>query len=210
MVYQQPFNSNEFIHTVNQQLKYYHEQITKLQTTIQELSKTVNELKMEKPTTIQYKFDQLKIERLEGTLNIGLKPDGVSDQIEDFAVQNQGLHVDHERYSMAENSDSETDRDLQKHILVEIQNNIDHYFNESIYNDLLTIENKYNQNLDDAYRQFIINDIRRQIPSRVEYYLHVYSDRSPNQDTVIEQVLDKIHKDIHQALEMFIQQLPNN
>ncbi len=37
---------------------------------------------------IEYKFDQLKVETLEGTLNIGLNPSDLSG-IEDFAVQNQ-------------------------------------------------------------------------------------------------------------------------
>jgi spore germination protein PC len=52
--------------------------------------KQVNEKKAIHVDKIEYKFDQLKVETLEGTLNIGLNPSELSG-IEDFAVQNQSL-----------------------------------------------------------------------------------------------------------------------
>ncbi len=41
---------------------------------------------------IEYKFDQLKVESLDGTLNIGLNPSNLKETIEDLAVE-QNVNV---------------------------------------------------------------------------------------------------------------------
>lgn len=60
-------------------------------------SKKVNDLSQELTTMrdtpkinvekIEYKFDQLKVESLDGTLNIGLNPNSLKETIEDLAVE---------------------------------------------------------------------------------------------------------------------------
>ena len=62
-----------------------------MQKKIQSLEKQVSEFQNRPPVHIdrmEYKFDQLKVETLEGTLNIGLNPSDLQG-IEDFSVPNK-------------------------------------------------------------------------------------------------------------------------
>ena len=59
-----------------------------MQKKIQSLEKQVSEFTKSSSCSIErmeYKFDQLKVETLEGTLNIGLNPSDLQG-IEDFSV----------------------------------------------------------------------------------------------------------------------------
>ena len=61
-----------------------------MQKKIQSLEKRVSEIQNRTPVHIdrmEYKFDQLKVETLEGTLNIGLNPSDLQG-IEDYSVPN--------------------------------------------------------------------------------------------------------------------------
>src|SRR6476620_8565064 len=65
--------------------------IYKLQQHIETLEKKVTELQNRPPVTVErleYKFDQLKVETLEGTLNIGLNPTDLNS-IDDLSVNSQ-------------------------------------------------------------------------------------------------------------------------
>ncbi len=84
---------SQFLQWVQMTLQAQENRIAALEHTIQKLQEEMKQLK-EKPSIqvdkIEYKFDQLKVETLEGTLNIGLNPSDLAN-IEDFAVQNQSL-----------------------------------------------------------------------------------------------------------------------
>src|SRR3954452_17269709 len=86
---------SQLLQWVQMTLQAQENRIVTLEHTIQKLQEEMKQLK-EKPNVrvdkIEYKFDQLKVETLEGTLNIGLNPSDLSS-IEDFAVQNQSLNT---------------------------------------------------------------------------------------------------------------------
>ena len=65
---------------------------------------------------MEYKFDQLKVETLEGTLNIGLNPSDLQG-IEDFSVPgNKGTLHPKERMSMF----TEIESSINRSILIQI------------------------------------------------------------------------------------------
>ena len=83
---------NQNIYQALQSMQAYlykqDKKIYKLQQQIKTLEKTVTELQNRPPVHVdrmEYKFDQLKVETLEGTLNIGLNPSDLQG-IEDFSV----------------------------------------------------------------------------------------------------------------------------
>jgi len=82
---------NQYLQWLQQTIQAQEQRIIALETTLQKITQELKQIK-EKPAVhvdrIEYKFDQLKVETLEGTLNIGLNPSDLSG-IEDFAVQNQ-------------------------------------------------------------------------------------------------------------------------
>ncbi|MBN3585448.1 spore gernimation protein GerPC, partial [Algoriphagus aestuarii] len=73
---------------ITQQLERQESLIKQLQKKQRALEKELTEVK-EKPVLhidrIEYQFDQLKIDRLEGTLNIGLNPKDLQD-MDEFAI----------------------------------------------------------------------------------------------------------------------------
>ncbi|MGO0062033.1 spore germination protein GerPC [Brevibacillus fluminis] len=174
------------------------EQLTKL---VEDLQKDVNQLKDKAGTqtiTNEYKFDLLKIERLEGTLNIGLNPPKSEDSsISEYAV-NQSMDVP----APAKPSDE---------LFCRIQEQIHHYLDTDAVYSLEALEQKYAYPLHDPYRKFIMHDIKNQIDQRIRYYLNqVQPDQlDPAQYPAIEQkVIEKVKRDIEKTCESFLQHLP--
>ena len=77
-----------YIRQLYDQMYLQHQELSELRSLVTQLSAEVKQLK-EKPSVtverLEYKFDQLKVETLEGTLNIGLNPTDLN-AIEDLAV----------------------------------------------------------------------------------------------------------------------------
>ena len=81
---------------------------------------------------MEYKFDQLKVENLNGTLNIGLNPfSAKGQQIEDFQVDTETLKV---------NPETDTNPDFYQSILQEMHR----YLDEEAYNRILHFEQEEN------------------------------------------------------------------
>jgi len=80
--------ANYYIQQLFSMLESQQKEIVQLRQSISRLSSELNQLK-EKPAMtverLEYKFDQLKVERLEGTLNIGINPADL-ESIDDLSV----------------------------------------------------------------------------------------------------------------------------
>jgi spore germination protein PC len=182
--------------------QYVSWQTKKIKTLEKKLAKLENELKdiRQRPQTmiekIEYKFDQLKIETLEGTLNIGLTPNG-TDTIEDFAVSHEKIIVPHPQPVMFQN----------------IQAKVNDYLTNECKDILKNIEERYSHRLDDTYRQFILQDIGRQVDDRIRFYIQqkMNNGQIPTSDSSKEledEICEKVKRDIEQAIELFIKHLP--
>lgn len=173
------------------------EQLNKL---VKQLQHDVAQLKeKDAPQVVrnEYKFDLLKVERLEGTLNIGLNPKGDETPIGEYAV-NQKVDVP----DVNKVSDALFDR-IQKEIYCYLER-------DAIYT-LESLEQKYDYPLHDPYRKFIMNDIKNQIDQRICYYLNqVQTDHlEPEQMASVEQnIIEKVKRDIEKTCESFLQHLP--
>ncbi|WP_416148231.1 spore germination protein GerPC [Salipaludibacillus sp. HK11] len=202
MNYNNP-NMAQHIQQLYGHLNAQNEKIGKLEANIQQLQNQINSLKEEKQTStiekIEYKFDQLKVEKLEGTLNIGITPNnGSGSSIEDFAVNNQGL-----------NSPQSNQQNSQ--VFEGIQERVHEYLNEECYQDIAYIEQQNNYQIDNQYRQYIIEDIRKQVDNRIRHYLSQINLNGLNSDDLLktqEMATRKMKEDIHKTYEEFIRQLP--
>lgn len=180
-------------------LQESYNQIQQLQTIVQQLQHDINMLKQQQATTIEYKFDQLKVERLEGTLNIGVTPSNAFDpnSIEDFSVQQDKLSIP-------------TFTDQHPQAFRNIQNEIYDYLNHDSYRVLESIEHRNNYQLDGPYRQFIMEDVKRQIDDRIRYYLNQINNYQPNEEAlqeIHERTTAKVKEDINKTLEEFFLQM---
>ncbi|WP_052487711.1 spore germination protein GerPC [Gordoniibacillus kamchatkensis] len=89
----------EYFRRLQAYLQWQTERITELQRTVASLQIELAALKEQKGVRIdriEYSFDQLKVERLDGTLNIGITPGGLKS-IEEFAVNGQSTTIGGEK-----------------------------------------------------------------------------------------------------------------
>ena len=191
---------SQLLQWVQMTLQIQENRIAALEQTIQKQQEQLKQLK-DKPTIqvdkIEYKFDQLKVETLDGTLNIGLNPSDLAN-IEDFAVQNQSL-----------NTPIHPKAQMQRSMKIE----------ESIYQYLETelpvvfkeTQNQLNVQLDDSYLDFIKQDIQKQLPARIDFHLQSNGalDREGKQNTD-ETIIELIKQEIRKGILIFINHLPEN
>jgi spore germination protein PC len=195
----------EFYEYIRQLHRFVESQATKiknLETLVQTLVTDLNDLKS-KPTIqvdkIEYKFDQLKVETLEGTLNIGLNPSDLQS-IEDFAVE--GKQAVGHPFGPA-NQFQSTMR-IEESLL------------QNIDSEVVSIIQQYNQenqvNIDESYVTFIKDDIRKQLPNRIQYHLN----QIPNDQRTNDQgsghenrIIGLIRNDIQNGIYTFLNNLPN-
>ncbi|WP_406687429.1 spore germination protein GerPC [Rossellomorea vietnamensis] len=187
-----------------QQLYQY---IDMLNSRIVALEKKVDELSQELTTIkdtpkinvekIEYKFDQLKVESLDGTLNIGLNPSNLKDTIEDLAVD-QNVNVDSikDLTPYKERITKEIQAYIQTEVPALIQDN----------------EMQFQRSLDPSYYEMVQQDLLNQMPQRIDFYLenipHVESKQSEGEWE--RKIISKIKQDIQTALFSFMSQMPEN
>lgn len=174
------------------------EEISKLQAAVEDLTAEIKRLKETPAITVErleYKFDQLKVEQLEGTLNIGLNPSDLSKHIEDLAIPNQTSY-------------DRLNEKAQFHhpLLNEIRSYVDTHVDDIIQK----IESETGRNIDPSYHEIIRKDIHKQLPNRIEHYLQYFSkqNRDIPQEELSKMTYDTIIADINKGIHAFISQLP--
>lgn len=141
---------------------------------------------------IEYKFDQLKVETLEGTLNIGLNPGDLGD-IDELSVPGAAQAL--QPYLLPN----------REEFIEEICRSVAGEMGELI-NDT---KKQLGRPLDSGYQEIIQADIERQLPERAALYLDqtAQPDRVPHlREEVKEKISEKIKNDIIQAVRSFILQ----
>lgn len=189
-----------YVNQMNSYLQVQQKKIEEMNRVLQDMQKEITELK-NRPQTVknEYRFDLLKVENLHGTLNIGLTPNGNQNEsnIGDLAI-NQSMDV-----SQVE----------QKHpeAYQRIQSQIENYLDGEAHQELSRLEALYDYPLDEQYRTFIIEDVKKQINQRILFYLHQVQPEQldARQVTHIEEMTaQKVIQDINQSLEAFLRNLP--
>ncbi|MBO9128699.1 spore germination protein GerPC [Bacillus sp. 165] len=183
-------------------LQEQQQKIADLEATILQLSEEVEAMRKNPPTSIgkvEYKFDQLKVENLNGTLNIGLNP-FTPNPIEDLVIEEEKLKVEPE---------AQLSPDFYQDIIQEM----DRYLNEEAYGRIIQLENEQRTPLDEMYRQMMIDDIKKQMEHRIPYYMsqvEPYPEITSNPKYMKEIIIQTMKQDIDKAFLAFIQHLPHN
>ena len=201
-MYTNDYQLVSYLQQLHQFIEHQNERISNLEARTQQLHRELQEIK-HRPTTniekIEYKFDQLKVETLEGTLNIGLNPtDGES--IEDFAVSQQKVNIPEIRHEHLQ---------FVTNLETEIAAYLDHECQDYIRN----IEHQMNRSLDESSRLFIIDDIRGQINERIHFYIKQYQEdiQNPSKiDKVYQVITNKVKTDIQTSISAFLHNMPND
>lgn len=197
-----------------QDFQYYlqqlHETIQKQEQRIQALEGTVSQLKSElaelkdKPKInverIEYKFDQLKVETLEGTLNIGLNPSDL-----------QG--IDNLEINQAEGKQNGTQTDPKGlfRSTIELEEEVYRTLETELPTLIANAEARVNQKLDEQYIDFIKEDIKMQVPARVQHHVRQtpFSGDEREQETWKHGIISKLLQEMENGICTFINNLPN-
>ncbi|MCT2535609.1 spore germination protein GerPC [Aquibacillus koreensis] len=180
---------------LSQLQQYVEQQTKKLEQLEARVHKLENDQTNKHHTTIEkleYNFDQLKIERLDGTLHIGISPDDLS-KIDDVAFpQSPPTSIPNNQSAM-------------KHQLIA---DLDIYLNEQGPHLLQQYANNYNYPMNDSFQALMLDDVRKQLPERIKYYeeeahnnRHVTTEKDSRH-----YIFDQIKREIDYSLKKFFEQ----
>ncbi|MBM7653731.1 spore germination protein GerPC [Neobacillus cucumis] len=193
---------NQYLQWMQMCIQAHEQRIVALEQAIQQLQKQLKQVQ-EKPMInvdrIEYKFDQLKVETLEGTLNIGLNPNDLSG-IEDFAVQNQSLNT-----PISPKEQMQRSMDIEKAIY--------EYLETDLHQIILDAQNKLFIQPNDSYFAFIKEDIIRQLPNRIDFHLKANIEKNRSEEhnaSIDEMVINSIKQEIQNGVWTFLNNLPEN
>ncbi|HTG71686.1 MAG TPA: spore germination protein GerPC [Candidatus Udaeobacter sp.] len=198
--------SLEVQHKLNEQ----QEQLQALEAKVAALSEQVKKLEA-RPTynieSIEYHFDQLKVEKLDGTLNIGMA--APSTDGESFPGSIDQLEVTSPQVFPSAGPSIPPPSETYNAVYGEMNR----YLDDAAPQRLLAFEHDFGIPLDPYHRRIIIEDVRRQLPNRIHYYMkqpdNITADQQPAQidETVAARVLTKTTRDAEAAMLAYMRQL---
>ncbi|WP_442604208.1 spore germination protein GerPC [Paenibacillus sp. KN14-4R] len=187
-----------FYQQVINYLNWQTDKLLELEQMMKQLQIDVNAIKERSETKIdriEYKFDQLKIEKLDGTLNIGLTPN-VGKSIEDFTVNGQSME-------QLKNDDSRSE------LFIQIHEEVTRHLTEEVPRELELLKNNYQIVLGNHYTEVMIEDIRKQIDERIRFYMGPKRNDMDSNDrhNLRISVVEQMKQDINMAIKQHINQL---
>ncbi|MDF2716575.1 MAG: spore germination protein GerPC [Paenibacillus sp.] len=176
-----------YFQQLNAYLQWQMQKLQELESKVGQLQQEIDELKKQRTVNvekIEYKFDQLKIEKLDGTLHIGISPD-IGKSIDDFTVNGSDVQT----------TTVQTDeRSL-------IRSQIDRFLDEDGRTSIQQLEQNHRIMLGEGYADFMIEDIKRQMDMRIDHYMQSVKDDPMSGKTKADIIVDKIKTDIKTAIE---------
>ncbi|MFC0211609.1 spore germination protein GerPC [Paenibacillus chartarius] len=210
----------EYFRKLQAYMKWQTERILELQRTVSGLSSELTAVKEQKGVRIdkiEYNFDQLKVERLEGTLNIGVTPGGLQS-IEEFAVNGQsaplGAQPGPEHGSgpspqdqSESGSNSRSAADQAGGWIAEIGRQVASYLDEDIARDLQRWVKERQLPLDADAQKLVLDDIRAQLDDRIRHYAKENGNRAAagvTLDSIARDIIERTKRDIHTAITTYV------
>ncbi|MCA0754550.1 spore germination protein GerPC [Paenibacillus sp. N4] len=196
-----------------------HEQqasIEKLEERISTLCEQIKQLEA-RPAynieSIEYHFDQLKVESLEGTLNIGMTAPGTDGETFPGTIEQLSTATPATPAAPEVFPSSSPAIVPQTGPTADVTEEMNRYLDTEAVAKLKNYENEFGLPLDPYHERIIIEDIRKQMPSRVEYYIN-QQNKGQNGKTngaedgaIKDAVLAKTIRDTDAALLAYMNQL---
>ncbi|MFD2116092.1 spore germination protein GerPC [Paenibacillus yanchengensis] len=156
---------------------------------------------------IEYRFDQLKVEQLDGTLNIGMTSP--------FTPTEQAPMIDQIVLPKKLNTapPHANSKKQESRTIGAIDERVQHYWQQESPRIIQGLEQHYKIALDPHHRQLLTKDIAQQLEGRTRYYMETISAKQPNDSSeqhLHEQVLQKTIDDSKQALMRYFEQIAGN
>ncbi|MEW8969512.1 spore germination protein GerPC [Mesobacillus jeotgali] len=192
----------QYIKKLHLYVEHQSRKTARLEKMISELQQEIAALKERPPVqigNIEYKFDQLKVETLEGTLNIGLNPTDL-DGIDDFTVDQKSVNVPIPPKQLFKRT-------------IEIETALNKYLETDLENIYRGAQAELGISVDDSYFEFIKNDIKKQLSGRAAQHLQEQSSGERGTELspeLNERVIDLLKQEIQNGVFLFLKNLPDN
>lgn len=179
-----------YVGQVSNAFRVQSEKIQQLEKLVQELRNDVDLLKNNKSVSygpINYHFEQLKIEKLEGTLNIGITPNE-GNNLDEAMVNGQPIG------SQDKGTASLKDK-IQPQVMSYLQGRVPEQFSQ--------LEQEKNLSIDKQYIQMVTQDLQNQMDGRIDEYLGqlpAAQEGRNNDEEAITSIVEQIKRDIDTAV----------
>ncbi|MGM8214704.1 spore germination protein GerPC [Bacillaceae bacterium W0354] len=191
-----PNNIWQQLAQLNAKLNEQNELIYELRNMIESLNRQLTEQSIQKPSAekIEYNFDQLKIETLEGTLNIGLTP-------------NQPLpfeQVDLPKEQKDISGFSPFEQSVYNQLLPYIKDEIPRQINQFSEENNIEIANEW--------KTILYHDLKKQLPNRIkEHIQQLQTNKRMNiNKEQIPMLVEHIKKEINKGLQTYLGRIKEN
>jgi len=189
------------------QLQHQQHRISELEKQVNELSamiQTAGNKPMYNIEKLEYHFDQLKVERLEGTLNIGMTPP-TGNQLADI----EQLSIPQPATAPVQASPAPPP-DLYR----EIRSDIDKYLESTAPATLAQLASDLSISLDPYHCRLIVEDLRKQAEPRILYYTEASRGVNGGAEQEITakkaDIIARTIRDIEQAMRQYVAGLHSN
>ncbi|GAA0438103.1 spore germination protein GerPC [Lentibacillus halophilus] len=177
-------NWNDYIYYLHQRIDEQDQRIRSLETRMQVAENHKDDNKQQTVEKVEYNFDQLKIENLEGTLHIGLSPDDMKG-IEDLSVP-----------------DTETSPIHQQ-----LNSELNTYLNRNGEQLVREIASQHQISPETIDSTVLIEDIAKQLPDRIAFYEQEAKrhQRNLHDDETKSYIADQIKHEIRHSLSNYME-----
>ncbi|GGA73762.1 spore germination protein GerPC [Ornithinibacillus halotolerans] len=186
------YNWNQQIYELQQIIFNQSEQVRLLEQKVKRLEQQIQDNSSPTIDKIEYHFDQLKIERLEGTLHIGLSPNELAN-IDDLAIPKLTKTTVHHQLDP------------------NLTTSLNQFVNQEGPQMIRNLSEKYNKRIDHKLEGDMIHDILSQIPDRITFYEKEAKEnhqiQSPEQ--LNHYIMDHVKKEVYISLQKFMEKFNN-
>ncbi|SET14096.1 spore germination protein PC [Oceanobacillus limi] len=189
------YDWNNYFYQLQQASQQQQQQIQELQQRMSELERVIQEKNSHMVDKVEYHFDQLKIERLDGTLHIGLSPNDLAN-IDDLGFGNQ-IPLD-----MNTNQQQANPNSTHHQVMADLTNFLRNEGPKMIQD----LAQSHNRSIDGNYQSLLIQDMERQLPHRIAYYTNEASNQHfSTEDELHSYLYEQVKKEIYHSLTKYMQ-----
>jgi spore germination protein PC len=190
-------NFETYFQQLHSYLKWQTDRIRYLESRLDRMEKELELIKNQDRIhidKIEYNFDQLKVETLDGTLNVGISPAGLGAQnIDDLAVGGKTISTNTSRSEAFER----------------IQKRVNSYLDQQFPGELAQLQRQYQLEQEEGLSQKISLDLQGQTGERIQYYMEIVAGPPPRSITPEQEqvVTDDVINDIRSGLDQYLLKL---
>ncbi|GGB39612.1 hypothetical protein F3157_07275 [Virgibacillus dakarensis] len=190
-------NGNEwtnYFYDLHQHMKEQDKKIKKLESRLNQVEQIAQEKNKNTIEKIEYNFDQLKIERLDGTLHIGLTPSDLAN-IDDLGINQANQANQGDQVGVEQPIKQTLLTDLSRYLSKEGPTLIQH------------LAEQYRNPVDKGFQSIMLQDIEKQLPHRIAFYEQEArkNNKVVSEDQLTAYITEQIKQEIYQSLVSYMQ-----